>query len=124
MGPSQSEINEALNFFECRRNGAQEKEIQFYTGVLLAGIANGDISVTTSTPTPTLAVADSGDTSPTPSGVGALIVYFSSDFTGTFDGSDIDAARTPSISISLPGKLVPSYVIVATTGSFWWKTLT
>jgi len=75
-------------------------------------------------PTPTLATANKGTTSPTPPGVGALLVGFSKDFTGTFDEITIDVTQTPSLSFNLPGKLVPSYVIVATTGSFWWETLT
>jgi hypothetical protein len=125
MGPTQQQINEALIFFQCRANGAQEKEIQFYSGVLLAGMANGDVSLQTSPASPTVvATPNKGTTSPTPNGVGALLVVFSSDFTGTFDGLTINVAQTPSLSFNIPGKLIPSYVIVATAGSFWWETLT
>jgi hypothetical protein len=89
---------------------------------LLLAVAGG-IPVTPAPPT-VIATSNKGTTSPTPSGVGALLVGFSKDFTGTFDGLTVDVTQTPSLSFNLPGKLVPAYAIVATTGSFWWETLT
>ncbi len=75
--------------------------------------------------TPTPATPQTGTASPTPAGVNSLLVVFSSDFTGSFDGNTIQVSQTPSLSFTSPvGKSLPSYAIVTTAGSFWWETLT
>jgi hypothetical protein len=90
--------------------------------LLLALIAGGIPIVP---PTPVAATPGKGTTSPTTAGVDSLLVVFSADFTGTFDGETINVAQTPSLSFKAPfGKTLPSYAIVATAGSFWWETLT
>lgn len=99
-----------------------QKQTQILFNALGPG-ASGVPIVPPSTLTP--ATASTGTSAATPAGVSSLLVVFSSDFTGSFDGNTVDVKQTPSLSFTAPfGKSLPSYAIVTTAGSFWWETLT
>lgn len=134
MGPTQDEITQALLFFECRVNGAQVKEIEYFKGVILAAIANGTITLgvdatITSSGGRVLARTISKETdsthSPIIAGSKSNALIFSSDFAGTIGGVDVDPNQMPSYSESVINQAdtLPALAYTVTAGSLIKITL-
>lgn len=130
--PSALQIANAIDFFSCRQSNYQPIEIWFNLGVLMAGSASGGLSNTVkidqNDPNNVVKIGgtvralsstdvSTGAGATIPAGAKSIAFSFSSDFTGTVNGSNPVLTGQSSKTINAPvGDTLPAIIYTRSAG--------